>query len=170
MRRRTERATTCDGSWRLPSPEKRVAMRANALREFSDSTPDGRLADSPRPHLFELLRLLPEGVHLRERRVRRASSLLAEPPLHVLESPREFRVGALERGLGVDLEMPRHVREHEQDVAEFRARLVQPSRPHVRLELGDLLVELPEHALRIRPVESRAPRLLGEPLRLQQRG
>src|SRR5262245_50874616 len=116
------------GPWARASPRFAfVCLRRNA--NASRGSPARSGSASPRSHALRLLLaglgFVPELIHRLQRRVLGPAAVLRQRLLDGAEAAREFLIRLTQRGLGVDLEMPRDVRHHEQEITEL---LDDPSR------------------------------------------
>jgi len=68
---------------------------------------------------FRRLRRLPELFHFLQRGVGGVLPLLRQYPLHGPEAPLELRVRRAEAVLGVQVQLPRQVRHHKEQVAQL---------------------------------------------------
>ena len=89
--------------------------------------------------------------------------------LHVTEAVDELAVRRLQRVLRIDREVPREVRQDEEEIAQLVRGGGAFLRGNRGAQLGKFLLDLGEQALQIRPVEADPRRLGGDPQRLQQR-
>ncbi len=86
-------------------------------------------------------------------------ALGAEFPLNPTEAILEFAIRRLKGALGVDVQITRHIRQREQQIAEFlrgRGAIIDL---HGRAQLTQLLIDLREQPSLIRPVEADARHL-----------
>src|SRR4029078_9650064 len=100
------------------------------------------------------LRIVPQRVHLFERRGPGRLAALGQPVLDELEAALELRSRVDERVLGVDAELASEVHDGEQEIAELAVDRGRVAGPRRRADLVDLLADLVERALPARPVEA----------------
>ena len=111
------------------------------------------------------LGLVPQLIHLLQRRVLRLAAVCGERRLDAFEAPHELVVGAAQRRFRIDLEMARDIGHHEQQITELfrhtlRLTLFAVALSDRRFQLGDFLFGFGENRRKARPVESDLGRTL----------
>ena len=104
------------------------------------------------------LRLVPQRVHLGERRALERTALRCQRALDIGKTALEFGVGAAQRGFRIGADMPRQIDQREQEVAGFFREFVGVAAVERRLDLVGLFADLVQHRARIVPVEADASR------------
>src|SRR5690606_24119801 len=117
-----------------------------------------------------LLCCLPEFFHLVERGRLQGFAPLGQRPFDGMEAIAELVVGAAQRILRLDAQMAAEIDHRKDEIAEFVLDLVLASRLHRLAQFPDLLLNLVEDRLRLRPVEADARRLLLQLERAYQAG
>jgi hypothetical protein len=97
-------------------------------------------------------------------------SFRSRPGLEESESLLELTIGGLKRGLRIDVQLAPHVGEREQKITQLFGGVASISPSHGLLELAPLLLHLREQTLAVRPVESDARGLGGDPQCFQEGG
>src|SRR5690606_29163146 len=116
------------------------------------------------------LALLPQRIHLLERRLLGRAALLLEPAFDIAEAPLEFGVRIAQRGFGIDPQVSAHVYETEQQIADLvRDSLEIGRRGELGSQLLDFLHDFVERTVRIRPLEADLGGALAELVRARQR-
>ena len=100
--------------------------------------------------------------------VRERQALGRKPLLQSCESSLELSIGRLKSRLGIDLEMPPHVCQREQQITELLFLGCSIALLDRGSKLAQLLVHLCHQALSIRPVKSDPCHLGGDPRRLDE--
>ena len=101
-----------------------------------------------------MLYFLPDFFHIFERQISKRLSRRSSILFHSVETLSEFEVRLSQAGFGVEVELPRQIRDYEQQIADL---VGQPGRVGVRkfcANLGDFLIKFAQHGRRVGPVEA----------------
>src|SRR6185312_7066827 len=140
---------------RMPSPWRREAFNLNSVQDSTAQPAFPSIHAGLRRLETPCLGLVPVAIHLLQRSLFRAASLLGQARLHVPEAALELAVGAAQGLFRVHPELARQVRHREQHIAQLvlKPRMRGLVR-HFPLQLSDLLSDLAEDRRELGPVET----------------
>ncbi len=119
---------------------------------------------------FLRLRLVPQCIHLLQRRAFKGTTLRFKRALDVSKPPLEFRIGTPKRQIGIGADVPREIDKREQEIAGFVGELIGIAPVECGLDLVGLFANFMQHRAGIVPVEADAGGFTLQRHRARQRG
>ena len=151
-----EQLSSCESQYRhaacssrgVPSTVAQITRYGSRLSPGRQLVPASTMRRSPR------LRLVPQLIHLVQRRLLQRASLRRQRALDIGKAALELGVGAAERHFRIGVDVAREIDQREQEVAGLFRQLLRVVAIERGLDLVGFLADLVQHRARVVPVEA----------------